>query len=224
MSEKVSIIIVHHDEPDFLNIYLQSVRACSLNNDYEIIITDNRSVTQKSLDFLNSISSEKDIKIIRVQNNEGYTKGLLRGLQYVSNDSGYLVFSHSDNVVLNKNWIDYLIGTEVDYPKCGGIAIGPLMTYTGTNGKSQNGPHYNFLFTKKEIFDGIGGFYYKNCNNVGLILGYQHQLESYGKSMMMVSPVSFIHHYNSGKVSQEEKNEDIKIFNQTTVDRLKNIM
>jgi hypothetical protein len=38
--EHVSIIIVHKDRPEYLNICLQSIAVTSFNNNYEIIVVD----------------------------------------------------------------------------------------------------------------------------------------------------------------------------------------
>jgi len=38
--EQVSIIIVHKDKPEYLNICLQSIAVTSVNNNYEIIVVD----------------------------------------------------------------------------------------------------------------------------------------------------------------------------------------
>ena len=66
--EQVSIIIVHKDRPEYLNICLQSIAVTSINNNYEIIVVDNGS-GQETQDFLDTI--EKDgIKVIRRSKNE----------------------------------------------------------------------------------------------------------------------------------------------------------
>ena len=39
--EAISIVIVHKDRPEYLNICLQSIAVNSANNSYEIIVVDN---------------------------------------------------------------------------------------------------------------------------------------------------------------------------------------
>ena len=41
--EQVSVIVVHRDRPEYLNICLQSIAVTSFNNNYEIIVVDNAS-------------------------------------------------------------------------------------------------------------------------------------------------------------------------------------
>src|SRR3990167_4211660 len=62
--EQVSIIIVHKDRPEYLNICLQSITVTSFNNNYEIIVVDNGS-GKESQDFLNDIESEAKVKVVR---------------------------------------------------------------------------------------------------------------------------------------------------------------
>jgi hypothetical protein len=52
LNDSVSIVIVHKDRPEFLNICLQSITVMSSNNNYEIIVVDNGSgpESQKFLD------------------------------------------------------------------------------------------------------------------------------------------------------------------------------
>jgi glycosyltransferase involved in cell wall biosynthesis len=221
MSEKISIIIVHHEEPEYLNILLQSIKICSVNNDYEIIVVDNDSNSNESLKYLEQIEIKENITVIRNTQNESYSKSLFLGLNGVSNDSEYLIFSHSDNVVLNKSWLDFLIGQEIDNQKFGALCLGPLMDYTGPGRQMKQGPYYNFLFTKKSIFNNLNQFAAKECNNVGLFLGYQLQLQEIGKETIMADPRGFMNHYACKKVSQEEKIADIDKFNVFFAERMK---
>lgn len=55
--EQVSIVIVHKDRPEYLNICLQSIAVTSMNNNYEIIVVDNNSGSD-SQDFLDDIKGE----------------------------------------------------------------------------------------------------------------------------------------------------------------------
>ena len=221
MSEKTSIIIVHHEEPEYLNIFLQSIRVCSSLNEYEIIIIDNNSTLETSEKLFNSIRDIDNYQIIRNKKSRSFAKSITQGIDYVSSDSEYLIFSHSDNVILSKKWLDFLIGCDIDNKKLGAICIGPMITYTGPGGTERSGPNYNFLFTKKSIFEGVGKLEYRECENVGVFLGYQHQLQEIEKEILMASPLSFIHHYGLNKITNEEKVEDIKQFNSSFIKRTK---
>jgi GT2 family glycosyltransferase len=107
--EQVSIVIVHKDRPEYLNICLQSIAVTSLNNNYEIIVVDNAS-GQDSQDFLNEIEGE--VKVIRNSKNEWWSKACNIGAKAADKNSKYLIFMHCDVVVLNPAWIDLLINVS----------------------------------------------------------------------------------------------------------------
>ena len=217
MSEKVSIIIVHHDEPEYLNILLQSIKVCSLEHDYIINVIDNNSKEQKSINFINNLKSRKDINIIENDSEISFRECLYKGIEE-SEESDYFVFSHSDNVILNKQWLDYMIGLFIDNKKIGAICDSKLIEFTGPNSQTNKGPNYNFLMTPTEIFNAVGKFKYNKCNNIGLFLGYHFQLQVVGLETIGVYNV--INHYSLGSISQEQKIEDIKLFNQQFVDHV----
>ncbi len=107
--EQVSIIVVHKDRPEYLNICLQSIAVTSLNNNYEIIVVDNGS-GQDSQDFLNEIEGE--VKVIRNDKNQYWAKAANQGAKAADKNSKYLIFLHCDVVVLNPAWIDLLINVS----------------------------------------------------------------------------------------------------------------
>lgn len=108
--EQVSIIIVHKDRPEYLNMCLQSITVTSFNNNYEIIVVDNAS-GQDSQDFLNDI--EKDgIKVIRNEKNLFWSAAANKGAEQASKNSKYFVFMHCDVVILNPSWLDLLINVS----------------------------------------------------------------------------------------------------------------
>ena len=103
--EQISIIIVHKDRPEYLNLCLQSITVCSFNNNYEIIVVDNAS-GKESQDFLDSIDG--DIKVIRNDKNLYWSGAANRGAEAASKNSKHLCFMHCDVVVLNPGWLDIL--------------------------------------------------------------------------------------------------------------------
>jgi len=107
--EQVSIIVVHKDRPEYLNICLQSIAVTSLNNNYEIIVVDNAS-GQDSQDFLSEIEGE--VKVIRNDKNEWWSKACNQGAKAADKNSKYFIFMHCDVVVLNPAWIDLLVNVS----------------------------------------------------------------------------------------------------------------
>jgi GT2 family glycosyltransferase len=110
-TEQTSIIVVHHDRPEFLNICLQSVHTMSNLNNYEIIVVDNNSgqTTQEYLDVL----EEEGIKVVRNKKNEYWSKACNMGVAAADPNSKYYVFLHADTVILNPAWLDILVNISV---------------------------------------------------------------------------------------------------------------
>lgn len=107
--EQVSIIVVHKDRPEFLNICLQTIAVTSVNNNYEIIVVDNGSTKQDALDYLNALKNEPDIKIVRNEHNKWWAAAANQGARAADDNSRYLIFMHYDVAIINPAWIDLLV-------------------------------------------------------------------------------------------------------------------
>ena len=106
-NEQVSIIVVHHERPEYLNICLQSIHAMSNLNNYEVIVVDNASgqETQEYLDVL----QEEGIKVVRNEENVYWSKAANQGVNVADANSKYFIFLHADTVILDPAWIDVLV-------------------------------------------------------------------------------------------------------------------
>jgi glycosyltransferase involved in cell wall biosynthesis len=104
--EQVTIIIVHKDRPEYLNICLQSIAVASYNNNYEIVVVDNGS-GKESQDFLEDIKDE--VKVVHNEKNLYWSAAANRGVAAADRNSKYFIFLHCDVVVLNPGWIDLLV-------------------------------------------------------------------------------------------------------------------
>ena len=104
--EQISIIIVHKDRPEYLNILLQSIAVTSYNNNYEIIVVDNAS-GKESQDFLKEIEGE--VKVVRNDKNLYWSGACNRGAEAASKNSKYLIFLHCDVVIISHGWLDLLV-------------------------------------------------------------------------------------------------------------------
>lgn len=104
--EQISIVIVHKDRPEYLNICLQSIAVTSYNNNYEVIVVDNAS-GQESQDYLNDIEGE--IKVIRNDKNIFWGPAANKGYEAANKNSKYIVFMHCDVVITNPAWLDLMI-------------------------------------------------------------------------------------------------------------------
>lgn len=107
--EQVSIVVVHKDRPEYLNMCLQSIAITSMNNNYEIIVVDNGS-GKESQDFLDEIQDE--VKVIRNEKNLYWGPAATKGANAVDKNSKYIIFLHCDVIILNPAWIDLLINVS----------------------------------------------------------------------------------------------------------------
>jgi GT2 family glycosyltransferase len=106
IQDSVSIVIVHKDKPEYLNICLQSIAVNSINNNYEIIVVDNASGPETQI-FLDDL--EKDVKVVRNDKNLYFSAAANLGFRHANKNSKYVIFMHYDVVILNPAWIDLMI-------------------------------------------------------------------------------------------------------------------
>ena len=106
VQDSVSIVIVHKDKPEYLNIALQSIAVNSINNNYEIVVVDNASGSDTQM-FLDDL--EKDVKVVRSDKNLYFSAAANHGFRHADKNSKYIIFMHCDVVILNPAWIDLLI-------------------------------------------------------------------------------------------------------------------
>lgn len=124
-NEQVSIIVVHHNRPEFLSICLQSIFITSNFNNFEIIVVDNNS-EQESQEYLDAIEAE-GVKVVRLKSNQYWSAAANKGASVADPNSKYLIFMHCDTVVLNQSWIDLL--ANISQSKNSGFVGTSLQTY-----------------------------------------------------------------------------------------------
>lgn len=148
--EHATIIIVHKDRPEYLNICLQSIAVTSFNNNYEIIVVDNNS-GEDSQGFLNDIEGE--VKVVRNEANLYWSAACNKGVQAADKNSKYFIFLHCDVVVLNPAWLDLLINVS-EAQKAGMVGIDTQSYMLGTQ-KVDFLQEYVVLITR-EAWEDIG--------------------------------------------------------------------
>ncbi len=185
--EQVSIIIVHKDRPEYLNICLQSIAVTSFNNNYEIIVVDNGS-GQESQDFLDEIEGE--VKVIRNEKNIYWGPAATKGAAAADKNSKYLVFLHCDVVILNPGWIDLLV--NVSESQSAGMVGVELQNYYMQNQKVDFIQEWCLLMTR-DCWRDIGPFP-ASLPQVGtsFIMTMKAQQKGY-KPQVMKNPIC--HHY-----------------------------
>lgn len=124
-NEQVSIIVIHHDRPEYLNICLQSIYAMSNLNNYEVIVVDNNS-GQDTIEYLD-VLEEQGIKVIRNKENLYWSKAANQGVSVADPNSKYFIFLHADTVILDSAWIDILV--NLSEGKSSGLVGTSLQSY-----------------------------------------------------------------------------------------------
>lgn len=185
--EHVSIIIVHKDRPEYLNICLQSIAVTSFNNNYEIIVVDNNS-GKDSQDFLKDIEGE--VKVVRNEKNLFWSAACNKGVQAADKNSKYFIFLHCDVVVLNPAWMDLLINVS-EAQHSGFVGI-DTQSYMLGNQKIDFLQDHILLITR-EAWDDIGPWP-ENLPMVGpsFILTMKAQMRGH-KPQIMKNQI--VHHY-----------------------------
>jgi len=152
VEDSISIVIVHKDKPGYLNACLQTIALNSTNNNYEIIVVDNNSgpETQEFLDDL-----AKDVKVIRNEKNLYFSAAANLGFKHADKNSKYIIFLHSDVVILNPAWIDLIINIA-EANKSGFVGVESGSYFIG-NQKVEFVQEWCLLVTR-ECFEKIHGF------------------------------------------------------------------
>ena len=150
--ELVSIIIVHKDRPEYLNILLQSIAVTSYNNNYEVIVVDNASGPE-SQEFLKDI--EKDVKVVKNDKNLYWSDACNRGVSASNSSSKYFIFMHCDTVILNPAWIDILLNV-VESKKSGLVGVETNAYHVG--GHKVDYVQEWLMLMSRDCYTAIGGW------------------------------------------------------------------
>lgn len=160
----VSIIIIHKDKPQYLNICIQSIAVNSINNKYEIIVVDNGSTSKDAIDFLDSLESDNTCKVIKNEENLWWSKAANQGAKAADKSSKFLIFLHADVVILSQAWIDLM--TNISEIQDSGVVGTSLYSYSDVNGRQK----YDFveewcMLVTRECWQDCGPF----CEELPLI-------------------------------------------------------
>lgn len=154
--ERVSIIVIHKDKPEYLNACLQTIAICSVNNDYELIVVDNGSTSQDAIDFLDDLENNSECdKVIRNKENLWWSKAANQGAKAADKNSKYFIFLHSDVLITNRAWIDLLI--NISESEDAGL-VGLSMQNYAMDNKKQDFIEEWCMMTTRECYEDCGPF------------------------------------------------------------------
>lgn len=190
-SEQVSVIVVHHKRPEYLNMCIQSIHVMSNLNNYELIVVDNASDDPDTPEYLDAIEAE-GIKVVRNKENMFWSAAANQGVAVADKNSKYLIFLHCDTVVLNQSWMDVMI--NVSESKNSGIVGLQLQSYFIQKQKVDFVQEWGMLMTR-ECWDDCGPWP-EDLPLVGnaFILTLRAQYKGYKPTAMNNN---LVHHYRA---------------------------
>ena len=118
---KVTIIIPTRDRVDMLRRCVESIRKKSSYKNYEILIVDNGSQEQETLDYLSSLNGQ----VIRYPQEFNFAK-IINTAAREAADSDALIFLNNDTEVISADWIEAML-EHGQRPEVG--AVGARLIY-----------------------------------------------------------------------------------------------
>lgn len=114
---KTSIVILTHNQLDKTKLCIDSIRAYTRPDSYELIVVDNAS-TDGTVHWL-----EQQTDIIKIYNKEnlGFPAGCNQGMRIATGDNILLL---NNDVIVTENWLDNLIACLYSANDIG--AVGPI--------------------------------------------------------------------------------------------------
>src|SRR3989344_4465788 len=126
----LSIIILSYKNPALLRLCLSSfAKSLSADLDYEIIVVDNETSFETQSVVTDEFQDKfKNIKLIPLQHNYGYTRGVNEGVKAAKGD--YVLYCNYD-VVIKSGTIETILNYFIKNPEIG--LLGPkLLNFNGT--------------------------------------------------------------------------------------------
>lgn len=198
-NEQITIVIVHRNRPEYLNLCLQSICVTSFNSNYEIIVVDNGS-DKESQTFLDDI--EGQVKVIKNEKNLYWSAACNKGAKAADKNSKYIIFMHCDIVITNPAWLDLLLNVA-ESTSSGFIGLGTQSYTVGNQDVAFLTDH--LIMMSKEAYDDLGGWP-EELPQIGpsFVLTLKAQARGH-KPQIMQTPI--LHHYKmfSLSISDYEK-------------------
>ena len=127
----VSIIIPTRDRIEILKNCIDSIIEKTNYKNYEILVIDNGSTEEKSLEYFKQIEESNNIKVIRVD--EPFNYSHLNNVGVENAKGEYIVLLNNDIEIISKNWLEVMLGYAMQ-EHIG--AVGPKLLFA--NGKIQH--------------------------------------------------------------------------------------
>jgi GT2 family glycosyltransferase len=198
--ERVSIVVVHRDRPELLNMCLQSVTITSVNNNIELIVVDNGSTTKDALDYLDVLGKEQDLTLIRNETNRWWAAACNQGAKAADKKSKYIIFMHQDCVVLNPAWIDLMISIAEAQ---GSGFVGLEDGYYQFDRKKIAYVQEWCLMVSRDCWRDCGPFV-EELKQVGSSFVMTYAAQQLGYKPTVVGKLSLVHHFRAFSMDSSE--------------------
>ena len=120
---KVSIIIPMKDKVNLTKVCIDSLYNKNTYQNFEIIIVDNNSTEEETLNYFNALKKEHDnVKILTIKEEFNYSR--LNNLAIKEATGDYILLLNNDTEVLDPNFLDYMIGyASQEHVGCVGLKL-----------------------------------------------------------------------------------------------------
>ena len=104
---KVSIVIPNKDHVEDLKRCITSILEKSTYDNYEIIVVENNSVTEKIFDYYKKLEENPNIRVITYEGDFNYSK--INNLGVSQTTGKYVLLLNNDTQVITLDWIEELL-------------------------------------------------------------------------------------------------------------------
>ena len=105
--DKISILIPNKDHIEDLRRCIDSIRARSTYENYEIIVIENNSVDRAVIDYYETLKEQKNITVVTYEGEFHYARINNFGARYATGK--YLLLLNNDTQVISMNWLEAML-------------------------------------------------------------------------------------------------------------------
>lgn len=121
----VTIIIPFKDQLDTTLTCVENILKHTVYKNYNIVLIDNWSVRDETLDFIKKIQKHKNVSVITVE--EPFNFSRLNNIAVAQTRSDYVVFMNNDVFVEDPKWLQRMVGEAQAFKDVG--AVGAKLLY-----------------------------------------------------------------------------------------------
>ena len=218
---KTSIIILSYNTQEYTRLCIESIKAYTPKNSYEIIVVDNAS-EDGSREWLRQ---QKDVKLIENSENKGFPAGCNQGMQAAEAGNDLLLLN-SDTIVTTR-WLDNLQTALYSDAKVGAVScvtnccsnqqsikvsyttVEEMLAFAEEYNHSDEQKWYTWptlvgfcYLVKREVYEIIGGLDERFSPGNYEDDDYSFSIRQAGFRLLLCAD-TFIHHFGSASFKQE---------------------